>query len=89
MVERYKEDLAVRATRTRELQASYSVTGHVEIAPVYEIWGDEVCVNADVGRWTGASIAGLVVGAIGVFVFAVALRYWLNRRRAFRDGAPV
>ena len=30
------------------------------------------------GRLTGASIAGLVVGAMGVFVFAVALRHWLG-----------
>jgi hypothetical protein len=34
-------------------------------------------------RLHGASIAGLVVGAMGVFVFAAALRHWLNRRRAF------
>jgi len=31
-----------------------------------------------------ASIAGLVVGAMGVFVFTVALRHWLNQRGAFR-----
>jgi hypothetical protein len=36
---------------------------------------------------TGASIAGLVVGVMGVFVFAAALRHWLNRRRAFRVEA--
>ena len=29
-------------------------------------------------------VAGLVVGAMGVFVFGAALRYWLGRRRAFR-----
>jgi hypothetical protein len=40
----------------------------------------EVWVNAS--RFHGASIAGLVVGAMGVFVFAVALRHWLNQRRA-------
>jgi len=33
-------------------------------------------------RFTGASIAGLVVGAMGVFVFTVALRHWLRERRA-------
>ncbi|MHC4198762.1 MAG: hypothetical protein ACYSU0_02140 [Planctomycetota bacterium] len=38
-------------------------------------------------RWHPASIAGLVVGAMGVFVFAAALRYWLNRRSAFRVEA--
>ena len=67
--------------------ASHSVTGRVEIAPVYEIWGDEVCVNADVGRWTGASVAGLVVAAMGVFVFAVYLRMWVEKHRAWRKEA--
>ncbi len=31
--------------------------------------------------------AGLVVGAMGVFVFAVALRHWLRERRRFREEA--
>jgi hypothetical protein len=37
----------------------------------------------DIGasRWTGASVAGLVVGAMGVFVFALHLRRWLRVRR--------
>jgi hypothetical protein len=38
-------------------------------------------------RFTGASIAGLVVGAMGVFVFTVALRHWLGERRAAREVA--
>jgi hypothetical protein len=42
-----------------------------------------VCVDGTVSRFTGASIAGLVVGAMGVFVFTVALRHWLNQRRTF------
>jgi hypothetical protein len=36
-------------------------------------------------RFTGASIAGLVVGAMGCFVFTVALRHWLGERRRFRE----
>ena len=39
-------------------------------------------IHAMSSRFTGASIAGLVVGAMGVFVFSVALRHWLNQRRA-------
>jgi hypothetical protein len=43
------------------------------------------------GRFTGASVAGLVVGATGVFVFvfvfAVALRHWLRDRSKFREEA--
>ncbi len=41
-------------------------------------------VDCAASRFTGASIAGLVVGAMGVFVFGAALRHWLNQRRAFR-----
>jgi hypothetical protein len=36
-------------------------------------------------RWTPQTIAGLVVGAMGVFVFTVALRHWLRERRCFRE----
>ena len=36
-------------------------------------------------RFTGASVAGLVVGAMGVFVLTVALRHWLGERRAWRE----
>jgi hypothetical protein len=42
-------------------------------------------VDAPAGRFTGASIAGLVVGAMGVFVFSVALRHWLRERRAIME----
>ncbi|MHC4201333.1 MAG: hypothetical protein ACYSU0_15190 [Planctomycetota bacterium] len=39
-------------------------------------------VDATASRFTGESIAGLVVGAMGVFVLAVALRHWLGERAA-------
>jgi hypothetical protein len=42
-------------------------------------------VNPALSRFTGASIAGLVVGAMGVFVFTVALRHWLGERRKFGE----
>ncbi len=38
-------------------------------------------LHADASRFHGASIAGLVVGAMGVFVFTLALRHWLRERR--------
>ncbi|MHC4503055.1 MAG: hypothetical protein ACYTFI_07110 [Planctomycetota bacterium] len=44
-------------------------------------------VDVGASRFTGASIAGLLVGAMGVFVFTVALRHWLGERRRFREGA--
>jgi hypothetical protein len=43
-------------------------------------------IDTGSSRFTGASVAGLVVGAMGVFVFGAALRHWLNRRRAFFVG---
>ncbi|MHC4502879.1 MAG: hypothetical protein ACYTFI_06210 [Planctomycetota bacterium] len=45
-------------------------------------------LDATASRLTGASVAGLVVGAMGVFVFGAALRQWLNRRRVFGAQAP-
>jgi hypothetical protein len=42
-------------------------------------------VDATASRFHPASIAGLVVGAMGVFVFTVALRHWLGERRKFRE----
>jgi len=40
-----------------------------------------LAVDATASRFHGASVAGLVVGAMGVFVFTVALRHWLRERR--------
>jgi len=50
--------------------------------------GPEVVLDADASRFTGASIAGLVVGAMGVFVFTVALRHWLKERKAVMLQEP-
>jgi hypothetical protein len=44
-------------------------------------------IDAGAGRWAAPTIAGLVVGAMGVAVFAVALRHWLGRRREFDAAA--
>jgi hypothetical protein len=46
-----------------------------------------VVVDAAASRLTAQSIAGLVVGAMGVFVFAVAFRHWVRQRRAFSEQA--
>ena len=40
-------------------------------------------LDADAGRWTGASVAGLVVGAWGVFLLGWSTRIWLRRVREF------
>ena len=44
-----------------------------------------LCVDPTASRLHPASIAGLVIGAMGVFVFAVALRHWLRERRKLRE----
>ncbi len=44
-----------------------------------------LCIDVTASRWTGASVAGLVVGAMGVFVFVAALRHWLGLRGAQSD----
>jgi hypothetical protein len=44
-------------------------------------------LDTTASRWHGGSIAGLVVGAMGVFVFSAALRHWLGERRKFREEA--
>jgi hypothetical protein len=39
-----------------------------------------LCFDFTASRWHGASITGLVVGAMGVFVFTLYLRTWLKER---------
>jgi hypothetical protein len=33
-----------------------------------------------------SDVSGLVVGAMGVFVFSAALRHWLRERRAYWEA---
>ena len=49
--------------------------------------GGSLSLDKTASRFHGASVAGLVVGAMGVFVFTVALRHWLGERRKFREEA--
>ena len=43
-------------------------------------------IDATASRFHGASIAGLVVGAMGCFIFGLYLRRWLRKRKAAADG---
>ena len=62
----------------------YNFTYRHDVHPEYlRVIFDGPIIDTTASRFTGASIAGLVVGAMGVFVFAVALRHWLNQRGAF------
>ena len=45
-----------------------------------EILGFEFFTTAS--RFTGASVAGLVVGAMGCFIFGLYLRRWLRERNS-------
>ena len=51
-----------------------------------DIYPEPAVICWTASRFHGASIAGLVVGVMGVFVFTVALRHWLGERRKFREG---
>ncbi|MHC5057023.1 MAG: hypothetical protein ACYTKD_20285 [Planctomycetota bacterium] len=46
-----------------------------------------VVVETHLGRLTGAAVAGLVVGAMGVFIFGLYLRRWLLERKAQGEAA--
>ena len=50
-----------------------------------------ICLYVDAAgsRWTGASVAGLVVGAMGVLIFGLHLRRWLGVRRLALDARGV
>ncbi|MHC4505433.1 MAG: hypothetical protein ACYTFI_19185 [Planctomycetota bacterium] len=48
-----------------------------------ELPGCRISIDPAAGRLAAPTIAGLVVGAMGVFVFASALRHWLGERTAF------
>ena len=43
---------------------------------------NHMCLHTSASRFAWQSITGLFVGAIGVFVFSVALRHWLRQRKA-------
>lgn len=67
--------------------------GRVVIMVVMPAIGGEVevddylvlVVDTTRSRFTGASIAGLVVGAWGVFIFAAAFLHWHKRRSLCRE----
>ena len=42
-------------------------------------------LDPNASRFHGGSIAGLVVGAMGLFVLTLALRHWLGERTKFRE----
>jgi hypothetical protein len=50
----------------------------------------EECTMLDmwVSRFHGASIAGLIVGAMGVFIFGLYLRSWLRERKTLACEPP-
>lgn len=45
-------------------------------------------IDTMAGRWVPESVSGLVVAAMGAFVFALYFRKWLAERRAFDAPAP-
>ncbi len=62
---------------------TYKGRAGVEFIFMYSV----MVIDTSASRFHGASIAGLVVGAMGVFVFTVALRHWRWERRRLREEA--
>jgi hypothetical protein len=54
--------------------------------PVGSIRHPLLAIDPAASRWTGASVAGLVVGAMGILIFALHLRRWLGVRRLTVDA---
>ncbi|MHC5053661.1 MAG: hypothetical protein ACYTKD_02965 [Planctomycetota bacterium] len=48
------------------------------------VWANRGGADMTASRFTGASVAGLVVGAMGRFIFGLYLRGWLRERPALR-----
>jgi hypothetical protein len=46
------------------------------------------CLNTRASRFHGASVAGIVVGTMGVFIFGLYLRRWLRERKALASEPP-
>jgi hypothetical protein len=52
------------------------------------MWERRPFVAIGYGRLTGESVSGLVVGAMGVFIFGLYLRAWLRERKALAGEPP-
>jgi hypothetical protein len=79
--------LTDRAAADDAIGRKVVLTGRVLPAKGHAGAGYPFIVDTTASRFHGASIAGLVVGAMGVFVFTIALQHWLKERRKFREDA--
>ncbi len=60
--------------------------GHTPPIVLEDKTQDAICLLTVVSRFHGASIAGLVVGAMGCFIFGLYLRTWLGDRKALAQA---
>ncbi|MHC5056349.1 MAG: hypothetical protein ACYTKD_16745 [Planctomycetota bacterium] len=69
---------------------SVSLRGRVDLMMFESVPRGFLFCDTTRSRWTGASVAGLVVGAMGVVIFTLHLRRWLSVRRgpAGSEGTP-
>ncbi|MHC4247932.1 MAG: hypothetical protein ACYS9X_02265 [Planctomycetota bacterium] len=79
-VRNYFFPVRVREEKTASLRPRKELEGRVTL----HIWGNGRGLGIDItaSRFHGASIAGLVVGAMGCFIFGLYLRTWLRERKA-------
>jgi len=57
-------------------------------SPWAEVVGPKYLIDATASRFRPASIAGLVVGVVGCFLFGMYLRRWLRERKALVGEPP-
>jgi len=56
--------------------------------PMYLMRPPFLVLDTTASRFHGASVAGLVVGAMGCFIFGLYLRAWLGERKALASQPP-
>jgi len=66
------------SVKGRVIDASFSFSPELGKPIALKMLG----VNNTLSRFTGASVAGIVVGAMGCFIFGLYLRAWLGERKA-------
>jgi hypothetical protein len=69
---------------------SSSASAHDDLQPAVPLYEFDknlrLTIDTSASRFHPASIGGLVVGAMGVFVFGLHLRAWLRERKALASG---
>jgi len=74
------DDIFVILPAEADLEDEQTYIGRLEIVGRPDYYA--INLDTTASRFTGASIAGLVVGAMGCFIFGLYMRTWLGERKA-------